>query len=210
MIEESIHNQRPTPTEDTDPPPASILLSRRTWQGWKSRGRERGFGFSATREQPPGRDGDRQPEAFGPCRSRHAGILPLPPAALAPFESLLDPGSQPVPPGLGGLGGHVGQDQPGLVMTGFPASQQGTMQTGLGVGKGGPSALPALADRRNQAAKRDPVIPAFRSKRTSAVDTQHRVPTETANGFEQPLRIQPSLREHDDRPGRRDPSAQGL
>src|SRR5512143_2623852 len=105
MIEESIHNQRPTPTEDTDPPPVSILLSRRTWQGWKSRGRERGFGFSANREQPPGRDGDRQPEAFGPCRSRHAGILPLPPAALDPFESLLDPGSQPVPTSLGGLGG---------------------------------------------------------------------------------------------------------
>lgn len=80
MLEECRHNERPTMPEDAHQPPASTLLSRRTGHGRKHRGREGRFNLTADGEQPPRRDGDRQPQAFRPVRVGHPRRLP--PAAL--------------------------------------------------------------------------------------------------------------------------------
>ena len=108
MFEERRPNERPTMPEDAHQPPASTLLSRRTGNDRKRRGREGRFGLTADGAQPPRRDGDRQPRAFRSVRVGRPRILPLPPAALDLFEALLNPGAQPVPTRLGRLWRNVG------------------------------------------------------------------------------------------------------
>jgi hypothetical protein len=54
----------------------------------------------------------------------HAGVLPRPARAFGDLKAWLDPRSQPIPPGIAGLGWHIGQDQPRLSVAVFPTGQQ--------------------------------------------------------------------------------------
>lgn len=128
MIEKCDHDQRPTLPEDVDQPPAPALLPGRTRHRRNRGGREVGFGFAAHGEHPPGGEGESQPEACCPVGIGHPGRVPLPAASLDLFEALLDPGAQPVPTSLGGLGGAIGQEQPRLAMACTPIGQQGAVQ----------------------------------------------------------------------------------
>jgi hypothetical protein len=84
-----------------------------------------GLGVAPHPNRPQGGDGEHQPEAAGPGRVGHLGLVPLPAAALEVLETGLDPGPQAVPGDLGRDGRQVGHDQPALSLPSRPARQQG-------------------------------------------------------------------------------------
>ena len=120
MIEECGHDQRPAMAEDADQPPASALWSGRTGHGRKRRDRDGCFGLAPDGKQPPRRDGDGEPETLGPRGIGHPGVVPLPPAPLDLFETLLYPSSQAVPTGIGDLRWQIGEEQPRRLMAFAP------------------------------------------------------------------------------------------
>ena len=128
VIEERRYDQRPAMAEDADQPPTPALLPGRTGHGRKRGERKVSFRFAAHGQHPPGGEGESQPEACCPVRIGHPGVLPLPAAPLDFFETLFDPGAQPVPTGVGGLGRQIGEEQPRRLMPGAPIGQQGAVQ----------------------------------------------------------------------------------
>jgi len=93
----------PALTEDADEPVAAAERSRRSWH-WRPRfGRYGGVALAADGQQPPSRQGDGQPQPFGVGGIAHAGVLPLPAAALDFLEAVFDPGAEPVPTDVGRL-----------------------------------------------------------------------------------------------------------
>src|ERR1043166_325868 len=75
-------------------------------------------------QQPESRNGDRQPQPGGPLGVFHPCMLPLPTAALAVLEPLLDPTPQPIPGSIALLRQQITQDQPRLLVPDAPPAQQ--------------------------------------------------------------------------------------
>ena len=103
----------------------------RAGQGSRTPERQAGVLFEGVteRQELEGSQGHRQPEAFGACGVGHAGVFPVPEAALPGAEILLNPGSQAIPGHRTLLRVQVGQETPGVCIPDFPAGQEGAGET---------------------------------------------------------------------------------
>ena len=122
---------RPASMENGDQTPTRPTAALGMWHVVHRFHRQLRIGLPADRQQPPRRDGHRQPQSFGSCWVVHARVLPLPTTAFDPLESLLDPGPQTIPTNLGCLGRQVRQDQPRIGISFVPTSEQGAFQLGV-------------------------------------------------------------------------------
>jgi hypothetical protein len=119
-------HQDPAPAEATAQAQrgGAPLLSLRAQDGRdleQSRLGTRLLGGAPDTQQPQGGDCHCQPQAGGRLWVGHARALPRPARAFGDFDALLDPGPQPIPAGLAGLGRQIGQDEPRVSVA---ASQQ--------------------------------------------------------------------------------------
>ncbi len=80
MMEEGGHDRRPAMAEDADPPPVPAWLPGGTAHGRKRGDREAGLGLPTDGEQPPGGEGESQPQALHPRGIGHPRVAPSPAA----------------------------------------------------------------------------------------------------------------------------------
>ena len=129
LFEQGDQDRDPAAVKDTDHAQAGRSpLAPLAGQGvgdieQRARG-DRLLGRAADTEQPQRGHGHRQPQAGGAVGLGHAGALPLPARAFDTCELLFDPGPQAIPTRLAGVGRQIGQDQPGVLVSLFPAGQQ--------------------------------------------------------------------------------------
>ena len=161
---------------------------------------QHGFGLTTHADHPEHGDRHGQPEAFGPARMGHFGLLPMPAAPFGVFVAGLDPCPQAIPCHIGPLRRHVGHDQPRIFVALVPAGQQRTCQLPLLGGKtpnrSGP-ALPGRGQHLTERAEHGTVCGAILAL---TIDPEQGMPAQRGDGMKEPLGIQATVGGHDHLP----------
>ena len=163
-----------------------------------------GVGLAAHTDGPQGGDRQSSPEALGPGRVEHLGLLPMPPTPFAVFEPTLDPGSQSIPRHIGLHAGQVGHHKPGFAVARGPTRQEGAPQLASSGCKAGNRTCPPLADAAAHLRQRAKGRRALRAILPLAIDAQEGMLSQALNRCKEPVGIQPTLGEDNDGPSGRD------